>query len=292
LNFPAHLLLPLGSALLYALGALAIKRANHFGIGLWRTSFLANWAMAFCMAPMWLLGGEIPPGVWWQPVVVAVFFFTAQISMFLALTKGDVSVATPIMGTKVLMVALFSLILLREPVPLHWWTGAALSTAGVFFLSRGDETARRGALNAALFAMGAAACFAVNDVLVQKWAPAWGNGRFLPIMFACMALMSFAFVPLFHAPLREIPRQGRIWVGAGAVLFGVQAVGILAAIGLFGDATAVNIVYSLRGMLSVVLVWVVGHWFLNEEQKLGRSVLVKRLIGSALMVSAVVLVVI
>lgn len=278
--------------MLYAIGALAIKRANQFGIGLWRISFLANWAMALCMAPVWLLGGEIPSALWWQPVVVGFFFFAAQTSMFLALTRGDVSVATPIMGTKVLMVALFSLVILRGPVPLHWWIGAALSTAGVFFLSRGDESVRRGALQAALFAIGAATSFAVNDVLVQKWAPAWGIGRFLPIMFACVALMSFAFVPLFHAPLREIPRKGRVWVAAGAVILGVQAVGILIAIGRFGDATAVNIVYSLRGMLSVVIVWVVGHWFLNEEQRLGRGVLTKRLIGSALMVSAVVLVMI
>jgi drug/metabolite transporter (DMT)-like permease len=292
LHFPAHLLFPLGSAFLYALGALAIKRANQFGIGLWRISFLANWAMAFCMAPVWLLGGEIPPGLWWQPVVVGFFFFTAQTFMFLALTRGDVSVATPIMGTKVLMVALFSLVLLQGPVPLQWWIGALLSTAGIFFLSRGVETIRRGALQAALFAIGAATAFAVNDVLVQKWAPTWGIGRFLPIMFACVALMSFAFVPLFHAPLREIPRKGRVWVAAGAIILGVQAVGILFAIGRFGDATAVNIVYSLRGMLSVVIVWVVGHWFLNEEQKLGRGVLTKRLIGSALMVSAVVLVVV
>ncbi|HUG10885.1 MAG TPA: DMT family transporter [Opitutaceae bacterium] len=283
---------PLGSAVLYAIGALAIKRSNQFGIGLWRISFLANWAMAFCMAPVWLLGGEIPPGLWWQPLVVGFFFFTAQTFMFLALTRGDVSVATPIMGTKVLMVAMFSLLVLPGPVPWNWWIAAFLSTAGVYFLSRGDAAARRGALNAALFAFGAATFFALNDVLVQKWAPAWGIGRFLPIMFAGVALMSFAFVPLFHAPLRQIPRQGRVWVAVGAIILGIQAVGILFAIGRFGDATAVNIVYSVRGMLSVIFVWLAGHWFLNEEQQLARPVLVQRFIGSVLMVSAVVLVVV
>ena len=46
--------------MLYALGALAIKRASLFGIGLWRTNFLANWTMALCAAPVWLLGGPIP----------------------------------------------------------------------------------------------------------------------------------------------------------------------------------------------------------------------------------------
>lgn len=282
--------MPLGSAILYALGALAIKRSNQFGIGLWRISFLANWAMLLCMAPVWLLGGEIPASGWWQPVVVGLCFFTAQTMMFLALTKGDVSVATPIMGTKVLMVALLSLALLSGPVPPSWWAAAFLSTAGVFFLSRGDAAVRRGAIQSVLYAAGGSAFFAINDVLVQKWAPVWGIGRFLPIMFACVAVMSFLFVPLFHAPLRQIPRAGWGWVGTGAFLLGIQAVGILIAIGRFGDATAVNIVYSSRGMLSVVFVWALGHWFLNEESKLPRPILVQRLIGSALMVSAVVLV--
>lgn len=276
--------------MLFSLGALAIKRSNQFGIGLWRISFLANWAMALCMAPVWLLGGTIPLGAWWQPLVVAFFFFSAQTLMFLALTRGDVSVATPIMGTKVLLVALFSMAILPGKVPASWWVAAFLSTAGVFFLSRGDRAIRRSALQTALYAIGAAACFSANDVLVQKWVPAWGLGRFLPFMFSAVALASFLYVPLFSAPLRQIPRGGRSWVAAGAFLLGVQAVGILFAIGLFGEATAVNIVYSTRGMLSVLLVWLVGHWFTNEEQQLGRGVLAQRLIGSVLMVSAVLLV--
>jgi len=292
LDFPIHLLIPLGSALLYALGALAIKRSNQFGIGLWRISFLANWAMALCIAPMWFLGGSVPDGAWWQPPVVAVVFFMAQTFTFLALTKGDVSVAVPILGTKVLLVALFSSVVLAGKVPVTWWIAAGLSTAGIFFLSRGDVSVRRNAFATAAFAAGAATFFSMNDVLVQKWVPAWGVGRFLPVMFACLALLSFLYMPMFQASLRQIPKGGRGWVAAGAWLLGIQATGILFSIGRFGDATAVNIVYSSRGMWSVILVWLIGHWFLNAEQDLGRSVLAQRLIGSAFMVLAIVLVVV
>jgi hypothetical protein len=48
--------------------------------------------------------------------------------------------------------------------------------------------------------------------------------------------------------------------------------------------------YSSRGLWSVVAVWLVGHWFYNQEQKLGASVLVWRLVGSALLLVAIVLV--
>ena len=44
-------------------------------------------------------------------------------------------------------------------------------------------------------------------------------------------------------------------------------------------------------LLSVLLVWMIGHWFMNQEQHLGAKVLRWRLLGAALMLSAIVLVV-
>jgi len=65
----------------------------------------------------------------------------------------------------------------------------------------------------------------------------------------------------------------------------------LNAIGAFGDATAMNIVYSIRGLWSVLIVWMVGHWFSNEEQALPSRVLGSRLVGAALMLAAIAIVV-
>ena len=43
-------------------------------------------------------------------------------------------------------------------------------------------------------------------------------------------------------------------------------------------------------MWSVVIVWLVGHWFGNREQRLPRQVLICRLVGAALMTAAVIVV--
>jgi hypothetical protein len=51
-----------------------------------------------------------------------------------------------------------------------------------------------------------------------------------------------------------------------------------------------NIIYSVRGLFSVVVVWAVGHWFTNDEKHLGARVLRLRLTGAALMVAAIALV--
>ena len=50
--FKASLLLPLACALTYVFGALAVKRATTFGVGVWRTSFLSNVAMAVLFVPV------------------------------------------------------------------------------------------------------------------------------------------------------------------------------------------------------------------------------------------------
>ena len=51
-----------------------------------------------------------------------------------------------------------------------------------------------------------------------------------------------------------------------------------------------NIVFSARGLFSVVLVWAVGHWFASEERHLEPRVLRARLAGAALMIGAIALV--
>jgi hypothetical protein len=57
----------------------------------------------------------------------------------------------------------------------------------------------------------------------------------------------------------------------------------------FGEATLVNILYATRGMWTVATVWTVGHWFGNDERGQGHAVMGRRLIGSAVLVGAVVL---
>jgi hypothetical protein len=68
--------------------------------------------------------------------------------------------------------------------------------------------------------------------------------------------------------------------------------GIVLALGLWDDATAVNIVYSVRGLISVALVWSIRHWFRSEEAQLSNRVFYYHLMGAALMVAAIVLILI
>lgn len=292
MNFPPHLLIPLACAFLYVIGALTVKRAGAFGVGVWRTSFVANWIMFAVFVPFWFWrGGQLhPPADYWQPAVTGLCFLGGQALLFLALSKGDVSVTTPVMGAKVILVALFSSLLRVGDVPLKWWLGAGLSAAAVALLHLGEESKHRRVGLTVLLAALSAASFGLGDVLMQKWVPAWGAGSYFPPMFLLVALYSLGFVPFFAAPLRALNSEAWRWVVAGGFLMAVNNAGIVITLGIWGGATAVNIVYSVRGLVSVVLVWAIGHWFANAERHLAPGVLRSRLVGAALMIGAVVLV--
>lgn len=295
MSFSWHLLIPLGCAFTYVLAALAFKRAAELGVGVWRTTFVANWTAFLAFLPLWLGAGRpvVALELYWQPAVAAGFFLLGQSSMFLALKHGDVTVTTPVMGSKVIMVALFTVLLNAGDMPLKWWIGAGLSAAAVLLLHLGKGAGVHRHVGRTVFlAWLSASFYGLGDVCIQKWAPSWGAAAFAPAMFGWVAVYSFAIIPAFSAPLRAMNAQAWRWVGAGSALMAVNNAGIVLAIGVWGGATAVNIVYSARGLVSVAAVWAIGHWFHSQEQHLDPTVLRARLVGAVLMLAAIVLVLI
>ncbi len=284
------LVLPLVAALIYVGGALLAKRSSELGVGVWRTAFLSNLISAALFALLLPFGGTFHADLLWQPALVAVFYLLGQLFNFIALQHGDVSVATPVMGLKIIMVAVFTTLLIESDVSVKLWVAAGLSSLAIALLNRTAGTPRHHVGQTILYSACSATMFAIFDVLVQKWSPAWGLGRFLPVMLGCVALFSFAFVPFFHGPLREVPRAAWPWLLGACVFIGLQSLVFVSAIAGFGEATTANVIYSSRGLWSVVAVWAIGHWFSNREQHLGAAVLRWRLAGALLMMAAIALV--
>lgn len=286
---PLQVAAPLFSAGVYSFAALALKRATANGAGPWRISFVTNWIQALFFAPLWLLGGQ--PFQWLHlghAIIVGVVFFVGQVLTFLALSRGDVSVTTPVLGTKVVFVAIFTVALLHEHVPSALWGACVLTTAATALLGGGKSSAgREAAVRSIVYGLAAATLFALTDVMAKQWAPLWGFGHFAPAMFMTVAICSVAQISQFRAPIRDLPPRTWRWLIPGAILLSAQACGIAFAIMTFGEATIVNILYSSRGVWSVAVVWAIGHWFENEERGHGHAVMARRLLGSALLIVAV-----
>lgn len=284
------LLIPLLCAIIYPLATLFIRRAFDHGVDLWASLVVNFCMMAAVFAVMTPLEtSPVPWELWWQPAIVGLISFTGQTLGYKAISSGDLTVATPAMGSKVILVALFTEILLKQDVPLGWWVAAALSFAAVVFLQSGVATAQRDHRATLAYSLMAAASFALGDVLIQRWAPRWGVFHFVPAFALVTAMLSLGLLPFARRPRLRFSRIGWKWILPGAALMALQSLGLTAVIGLYGEATLANIVFSSRGLWNFLLIWFGGHWFANREKEAGGRVMALRLLGAVLMFGAIVL---
>lgn len=106
---------PLASALIYVAAVLMIKRAADLGAGLWHSAVVCNVLGALMFQGLLVFGGKWLPWMqWWQPLLVAVLSLGGQTLTFYSLQRGDVSIATPVLGLKIILVAVFTTLLLAQ----------------------------------------------------------------------------------------------------------------------------------------------------------------------------------
>ncbi len=290
-NFSIYLFLPLVLGLLYSIAAMAYKRVMAEGVDIWRLIFFSNLATAILLLPlMVLIAKPDAQASLYQPLLAGCAFFGGIVLNILALQKGDVSVATPLLGTKVLFVALFTIVVVNERVSPWLWLGALLVVTGLKMLHGGAGRIHQRFWPTALFAMGSASAFALCDIFFQSWARYWGIGLFIPLVFAVVCALSFGLLHRFPARTHPFSASAQRWIFVACALNGFQTLGMFICIGLFrhaNAATAINIVYNSRGIWSVLLVWLAGPWFGNIEREYGMRVMLTRLIGSMLLLSAI-----
>jgi drug/metabolite transporter (DMT)-like permease len=287
-------LLPLLSGFGYAVAAIILKRATEAGAGPWRIGFVVNMTMGALFQSFWFFddgqGGAFTFIAVLQALIVGAIFFAGQYFTFLALSRGDVSVATPVLGAKVLFVAFLAALTMGQALTPAIWVATVMTCVAMVLLGGEWRADRERALRSLLYGGLAAFLFASSDILTQKWVGQLGMTHFAPLAFGSMLLYSWLLVPKFSAPLLALPRRTLLWTLMGGSLLWLQCLGMVLAISLANEVTRTNILYNTRGLWSVVLVWVVGHWFGNVERSVGRAVMTRRLLGAAILLGAVFLV--
>lgn len=274
----------------YAAAAIVLKRALIAGAGAMQVTIAGNLAMALvalCLWPPFAAPAALFP--WWQPALLGGLFYLGQIFTFLSLARGDVSVATPLLGAKVVFVVLFVSLFGGSLLPLTWWLAALLCFAGIVLVgSVRGTTALGGRFAAAVNALLAAACFGLTDALFQFWAPAEALAVFAPTMFGFLGIVTLLHGVLFHRQAFLPPPSGALAAFYGGVLvLAVQAMGVAVAISHSGDAAAVNIVYGSRALLGVLLVWLAGKTMGLTEASMGWKGILLRALGALLITLAI-----
>lgn len=285
------LLLPFAASFAFCIAAMSLKNAINAGVGPWRSVFVTNIMML--LTTLWFLflpGKNDFMDALPSAMLAGFCLFVGQIFTFLSITRGDISVATPVMGTKIIFVALLGATLFGVALAPSIWLAVLLATAGITLLQFEPGARHRRVLLTATLAGLSALSFAMADTLTQHFASLYGVQSFLPSAFLTNAVLGFFLIPRFTRPLNEIPKHVLGHLFGGAFLLAFQSMLMSGAIAIYGRASEVNIVYSLRGLWSVLLVWLIGHWFGNAERKAGSSVFIFRLVGAFCTLGAIALV--
>ena len=285
-----YLLIPLIAGFLYATSALVLKKALLYNIGPWRTTFVANWFFVLATAILlpashgtWLCAG------FFIAIVCGFIFLGGQCLTFLAMQKGDVSVATPIMGTKILFVALFW-VLLGKQVTLWDVASALLAVVAIVLLQFGPRSKNAVPLRPTLvYSFSSAMAFALMDVLIAKAAETLHPSRVMFVAAVVCAMLSFTLVPRFSGPLLALRPPALWWLLCGAALIAAQSAAFGSSIVFSGDPTGCNIIYASRGLWAVLLVWVFSKYMDLPESSHGNQTFFTRSFGSLILIFAVAL---
>jgi drug/metabolite transporter (DMT)-like permease len=290
------LALPLLASLLYAVGSWGLKLGLRRGARPSMVTALSNLSMAGWSAPLiFFFPGQPNASGFWGAILAGSALFLGRICAIRALSHGDLSHATPLLGTKTVFVAVLTSLFLDDPITPGLMAGAVLTSLAVALLSitstpmakswwprKFDRATTSWALLAAFF-------FALTDIVVQKFARLLGVGWFQPLMFSTLALLTpLLFISRLRHPSSLqalLPASSRSSTIGGSAVIGFQTSLVILVIGIFGHATATNVVYAARGLWAVLLEGAAGGGAAAND----RRILILRLTGAALLLAAVAL---
>jgi len=290
------LALPLLASLLYAVGSWGLKLGLRRGARPGIVTALSNLSMAGWSAPLiFFFPGQPHASGFWGAILAGTALFLGRTCAIRALSHGDLSHATPLLGTKTVFVAVLTSFFLEDPITPGLMAGAVLTSLAVTLLSITPTPLAKswwpGKFDRAttLWALLAAFFFALTDIVVQKFARLLGVGWFQPLMFSTLALLTpllfFPKLPRPNSLHTLLPAPSRQSTMAGSAVIGFQTSLVILVIGIFGHATATNVVYAARGLWAVLLEGAVGGGAAAND----RRILILRLSGAALLLAAVAL---
>ena len=258
---------------------------------------------AICIPLTWAAWPAPSPPVQLFAVPLAAsvgFYLLGQSSLFAALKRVEASRMAPLLGLKIVMLAVIVSFVLGHVLDTRQWLAVALSVAAAVMLQVGRGAVPIGAFG---FVLSCCLSFAISDIFIIRLIDGLQAGAMTSsvaisrlhagglAMALTYGLCGLLFVPLVVA-LRPYTRTD--WVAAAqyASAWLLSMVGLYCCFGLVGVVFG-NILQSTRGVMSVALGAALAHFGWHElEQRVDRVTLLRRLAAALLMTAAIALYVI
>lgn len=287
---PVYLILALVAALGYSVGSIINKQAMTEGCGVFRVFAAMTWATTAILVPFIFLTKTVAPWCqFYQPVLAVLCWLGGATLWMSALRTGDVSLVAPVAGIKPVFNALFTALLLGAPLQPSVWAACGLTALALLVMRAPETEGSAPFMRTAGLMTGAVLCYALCDVCLQKWANNWGALRFTGLMFLMASALMLTLIPRFGRRYRDLTSPARRHLKTGMLIATLPGVCMGLAIGRYGHAPEVNVMYSSHALWSVLLVWVFGRHIGNREHNAGHRVMLRRLAGALILLIAVAL---
>lgn len=218
----------------------------------------------------------------------SLFCLAAQFGLFRVLSMVESSRVAPMLGTKVLALAVLSVFLTHLSLhPLQWVAVIACSFATWLLNEAGGRIPLRAVLTLALTVVG----YCLSDLCIGVLMRRMADVRPYPAIAA--TALTYVLSGLAVLPLA---RTTAVWrVRTWALAFPFAAAWFVAMCFLYACFALIGVVYgnvvqATRGIIAVVLGWFVAHvGHAHLEARVSRRVFRRRLAGAVLMTVAIVL---
>lgn len=292
LPFP-DILFPFFSAVLYCVSIILVKYATRSGtFGGISMLVMNNITSGLVFIPAIFFDNTMPDwSIVWQPLLASGFCAIGNIAIFICAEKGEVSLMTPIMGIKIMFVIFFSRMLLNTTIPHTITVAGIICCLAVFIMGWQKKSLRSNKLTITiLLALCACISYALCDVIMQKYAPNFTRNAMLSLTTIAMPLSIIPFLPRFF---RDVARSSKTTLAVGAtsaiIMVFEMYLMFLSIIGEVGAALC-NILYNTRGIISVILIFIVGK-FIKEMKEVSKASALQRIVGATMILIAVFIVI-
>jgi drug/metabolite transporter (DMT)-like permease len=265
-----------------------------------RLLLLAHVVMGIACLPLiaWLWPARVPPPARWLPSLIgsAACYLGGQAVVFAALRRMPASRLAPLLGLKIVMLAVIVSFLPGTPLDARQWAAVALSViAAALLRPAGDKGPAAGLTGGIGIVLLGCLSFAVSDLCIvglidglQGDGPL-GLGRLHAGGFAMAITYALCGAAAASGLPWAGPRDARDWTAA-AQYAAAWLGGMVALYCCFGTVGAVfgNVLQSTRGLMAVAIGPVLAHagWH-DLEERVDRATFARRLAAAALMTAAI-----
>jgi drug/metabolite transporter (DMT)-like permease len=285
----------LGAALFQSLSYLCIRLFNkRHDDNIIALLGLSHILMGLVSIPLAIfLRPESMPGIrvyLWPLLGTSGFYLLGQFFLFAAIIHSEPSRVAPLLGLKVLILALISVVFLEEQFDMAKWIAVLLTTGAVLLLSSSGKR-----LEGRFILLGLLACvsYCLSDLCIKVLVD---HFIFLGLLRGAVMATALSYIVcgicgmgVIALNMKHSTRDTWLYAVPFAASWFIAMIFLFSCFGLIGVVFG-NILQSTRGIISIVLGFVIAHiGFEALEPKPTKRTVVLRMVAAVLMTAAVVL---